>query len=164
VARKTAIFVNGAIHSGKSTIAELLAAALENSVYLEGDDLFSRENLTFEQWIEQTVRIAAKEACALAERGKTAVIAYPLRLEDWQAILEICGKGGVTSICITLAPDIRVALSKRSDRVLEAWELRRIHEMYAEGYHARPFSDLLLDNGSESPEQTVRRIQEFLSW
>jgi hypothetical protein len=65
-------------------------------------------------------------------------------------------------VCITLAPPREVALSNRGGRRLRKWEKARIDEMYSEGYHARSYSDLVIDNANLTAEQTVSAIQEFL--
>ena len=39
---------------------------------------------------------------------------------------------------------------------------RIIAEMYDEGYHARPFSDVILDTAGLSPEESARRAAEAI--
>lgn len=156
------LFVNGPINSGKTTIAKLLMQQNANRVYLEGDELLSKTELTIQQWTTATVMTGTLKGCELAHEGKMAVIAFPLRDHDWTIIQGLCIYAGVKPLCITLDPGLETALSVRRERQLATEELNRIKEMYQEGYHQRSFSSLIINNGSETPEQTLQKIEQFL--
>lgn len=157
------MIINGPINSGKSTVAKLLAILFPAGIYLEGDDLVIQQDLSFELWIETTVKRAVEQAITFVQQNKLPIIAFPLRKEDWSMISSLCKIHEITPVCITLAPNLEVALSMRKDRMLQAEEKKRIKEMYNEGYHSREFSALIIQNNHESPEETAHKIQEFLS-
>jgi len=157
------VFISGPLKSGKSTLGKMLSEKMPDSLFLEGDSLVSKDDLSFQQWTVATVMTVTLRGCELAHEGKLAIVAYPLRDLDWKVIIGLCIHAGVKPICITLAPDQKIALTKRADRELEDWEKKRIQEMYSEGYHQRSFSSLVLDNGSESPQVTCEKILQFLA-
>lgn len=159
---KLLVFINGPINSGKSTIASHLAGIWPNARHIEGDEVVSRDGLSFEQWITCTIRELAERGCREAIAGAPIFISYPLREEDWSVISKICQQESVKPICVTLAPAIQTALSKRSDRTLEDWEKTRIEEMYREGYVARKFSSLTIDNTRQTIDETTLAIRSFL--
>jgi hypothetical protein len=156
------LFLNGPINSGKSTIGKILSQQLKDAVFLEGDEVVSKEDLSFQQWTVATVMTATLKACELAHELKLPIIAFPLRDSDWKIISKLCDHAGVAPICITLDPGQDIALSARSGRELTVKEKERIQEMYQEGYHERIFSSLVLHNGDESAEATSRKIEAYL--
>ena len=64
-------------------------------------------------------------------------------------------------LVVTLSPPLEVALGKRGARVLDDGERSRIREMYFEGYHERPFSDLVIE-GTPTPDTIVETIAGFV--
>ena len=66
-------------------------------------------------------------------------------------------------INITLAPSLEECLKNRGTRELDDWERNRIKEMYQEGYQNRPFSDLIIRNDNQTPEQTAEIIIAFIN-
>lgn len=158
------IYVNGVINSGKSTIARMLSEAIPSGVYLDGDDLIERNEKPFEQRVSKVVEVATEQACALAILGKNVCVAYPLRDEDWKVISQICGQKGVEVKVVTLAPSKRTTISNRGDRNLSESELKRISQMFIEGYQARSFSHLIVENDSKAPAHTVEEIRHFFGF
>jgi len=156
------LFINGPINSGKSTVGKILSTQIKDAVYLEGDEVVSKKDLSLPQWIVATVMTSTLKACELAHEAKLPIIAFPLRDNDWKVISKLCEHAGVKPICVTLDPGLEISLSKRSDRELNSSEKERIQEMYKEGYHQRSFSSLTLDNSSETAQDTSQKIQKFL--
>jgi len=153
------ICINGSINSGKSTVARALAARLGNARFVEGDDHDGHE-LPFEDMISAALERLAREVRSDAGHD-FLVIAYPLREADF-LLLEAAAVGrGAEIAAVTLAPPLDVALSQRGERVLDEGELARIREMYAEGYHARPFSSLTIA-GVPPVDEVVERIVRWL--
>lgn len=150
------ICINGSINSGKSTIARLLAARLA-ARFVEGDDHDGRD-LPFEQMILHAVR---RLAAQIAEATETLVIAYPLREQDYAALRDAAEIRGLELLVVTLSPPLEAALGKRGARVLDDGERSRIREMYSEGYHERPFSDLVIE-GALTPDTIVETIAGFV--
>ncbi len=153
--------INGPINAGKSTVAKLLAQKVSGGIYVDGDDL-AAGGIPLEEKIPLVLDRIIETARAAA--GRHIFVAYPLRLEDWRHLEHALGATGIEAICVTLAPPIAVALSDRPGRSLSEKERRRIREMYDEGYHQRPFSRVICDNGEDTPEQTAERIFEALGF
>lgn len=147
------ICINGSINSGKSTIARLLAARLPDARFVEGDDHDGHE-LPFEHMIAHAVD---RLATVVADADRTLVIAYPLREQDHAILSRAAASRGLQLLIVTLAPPLDVALSQRGPRILDDAERERIREMYLEGYHERPFSDLVI-GGTPEPEVIVETI------
>ena len=160
--------INGPINSGKSTVSKLLIKKIDNSLFVEVDDLLSDEEqealgLYMEAgWDERTRRLNI----LVNEYKKTKqydmiVFAYPISqnlYEEWKSF-----EDETTSfVNITLAPSLDVCLKNRGERELEEWEINRIKKMYDEGYHKRDFADLIIDNSKQTPKETVEVILEFL--
>lgn len=162
------ININGPINSGKTTISKLLAQELNKALFIEVDDLLSDEEqeklgLTMEQgWKERTDRLAqliAKEK--LLARYEYIVFAYPIAdntYREWKSFEDKNTK----FINITLAPSLEVCVQNRGKRVLSEAEIKRIEEMYQEGYHTRPYADLIIDNSYQTPKETLNEITVFL--
>jgi len=60
---------------------------------------------------------------------------------------------------VTLSPPLSVALSKRGERELDEWEIKRIQVQYTDGI-ANPTSGLAIDNSKKTPEETARLVVE----
>ena len=162
------ININGPINSGKTTISKLLAQELNKALFIEVDDLLSDEEqeklgLTMEQgWKERTDRLAqliAKEK--LLARYEHIVFAYPIAdntYQEWKSFEDENTK----FINITLAPALEVCIQNRGNRVLSKAEVERIKEMYKEGYHNRPYADLIVDNTGQTAQETLNKIMMFL--
>ena len=153
--RSKVIVINGPIDAGKSTVARLLAQKCPGGAYVDGDDL-AAGGIPLEEKIPLV--LGGIVEAARAATGRHIFVAYPLRSEDWRRLERELGATGIETICVTLAPPIAVALSDRPGRSLSEKERRRIREMYNEGYHRRPFSRAIFDNGEETPEQTAESI------
>ena len=153
--RSKVIVISGPINAGKSTVARLLAQKFPGGIYVDGDDL-AAGGIPLEEKIPLVLDRIIETARAAT--GQHIFVAYPLRSKDWRRLERELGATGIETICVTLAPPIAVALSDRPGRSLNEKERRRIREMYDEGYHRRPFSLAIFDNGEETPEQTAERI------
>lgn len=160
--------INGPINAGKSTVSKLLAENLPSSVFIEVDELLSDEeqdalSLDFMGGImERLKRLDKILKRQVDEKSHNYVIfAYPIggdNYERWKSVAD----EKTSLVCITLAPDMDVCLTNRGGRTLTDWEKNRIREMYAEGYHCPPETDLIINNGNQSPEETARGIKNFL--
>ena len=154
------IHLNGPINSGKSTVGQALAALIPGAVFIEGDDHGAPDDAPLPDRIAAALdRIARLIAGSPAE---VLVVAYPLDEAAHQRLRAATSARGATLQVVTLAPPLATALSDRGGRRLTAWERGRIAEMYAQGYAARHFSDLVVDTAVSGPEATARRIQASL--
>jgi thymidylate kinase len=151
------LWLNGPINAGKTTVARLLARRLPGSATFEGDDVAEAIEPRELRW-QRAVERTAPRALTHAKGGAIAIAAYPLRHADWQFVLGMAQIAGVPAYCITLDPGRDVALADRGERRLTAEERARIVEMYAEGYHERPFSDVIVLTDAQSAEATAEEI------
>lgn len=113
-------------------------------------------------WQERTNRLAK---IINAEKQKKVydniVFAYPISdnlYNDWK----LWEDENTQFINITLAPKLKICLTNRGTRELEEAEKHRIVQMYDEGYHNRPFADLIIDNSNQTPSETLNLILQFL--
>lgn len=154
------ICINGPINSGKSTAGRRLAGLLPGAAFAEGDDHDAPDDAGLDTVI--AIALARIEVLIAAAAGDL-VIAYPLRPQDHARLATAAGRRGARLFVATLAPPIEVALADRGGRKLSAEERARIIEMYAEGYAAPAFSDIVLDNVALTPDQTAAVIAEALA-
>ena len=162
--------INGPINSGKSTVSKLLVTMLEHAVFIEVDNLMSNAErrilgLTVEGgWTEKLNRLDIKmDHLKTSHIYETVIFAYPITeryYERWQLWDDGHNDRFVN---VTLAPPMEVCLSDRgSGRKLSEWEINRVKEMYEKGMDSPSFSDLIIDNGDETPEETAAKIRDFI--
>ena len=160
--------INGPINAGKTTVSKLLAKRLSEALFVEVDDLLSdgeeeRLGLSVEDgWKERIDRLEkvvfqkkADETC------RVLIFAYPITREyydRWKGYED----GRTRFVSITLSPSLEKCLTNRGTRELTAWERDRIRRMYAEHYHDPDFSDLIVHNDDQTPEQTAQVVLDFL--
>jgi hypothetical protein len=156
----TVVHINGPINSGKSTLGRALADSLPEAAFIDGDDHDAPDDAPLD------VRIAAALRCIETEiatgQGRYLVVAYPLDDVDYERLKAASDKRGSRLLVLTLAPPLDVALTNRGQRALSSEEERRIVEMYDEGYHARSFSDLILDTFLLSLSESVEKAHAFI--
>ena len=162
------ININGPINAGKSTISKLLVQKLTNALFIEVDDLLSDEEqeilgLNLEQgWQERTDRL---DNIIKQEKTKktfdTIIFAYPItknlykQYKKWE-------DNDTDFISITLAPSLQICTKNRGNRALKVEEIKRIKQMYKENYHNPEYSNLIVDNSKQTPQQTLDEILCFL--
>ena len=163
------ININGPINSGKTTVSKLLVNSLPQALFIEVDELLSDEEqaklgLSMEEgWAERTNRLAK---IIKQEKAKAAyrniVFAYPISpnlYQEWKSLED----KNTSFVNITLAPKLEVCLQNRGTRELDDWEIKRIKQMYQEGYQNPPCADLIIDNSNQSPQETTKEIINFLA-
>lgn len=162
------ININGPINAGKSTICQLLAKDLPDSLFIEVDDLLSDEeqealNLDFMGGIMERLRRLDHKIAIEKNAGRYSMIlfAYPMTKDNYGRWKKF--EDALTNfVNITLSPSLSVCLTNRGNRELDAWEKKRIRQMYDENYHCPEQSDFIIDNTRQTPEQTAEIIRNFL--
>lgn len=154
--------INGAINTGKTTVGRLIGARVPGACFVDGDD-HERRGASLDIVIEAGVDRLVAAIGEHAGRARVLVLAYPLREPDYARLREAAGEVGAEIRCVTLAPSMEVALSRRGERQLSKTERARVAEMYAEGYAGREFSGLVLDNSDLSVEETVEMVRAWLA-
>jgi hypothetical protein len=151
------IHINGPINSGKSTLGRVLADSLPEASFTDGDDHDAPNDAPLSVRVETALRrIKMKIA---AGQGRYLVVAYPLDNADYERLKAATDRRGARFLVLTLAPPLEVALTNRGQRALSSEEKHRIIEMYDEGYHARPFSDLILDTSLLSLPESIEKAR-----
>lgn len=153
--------INGAINTGKTTVGRLLAARIPGACFVDGDD-HDRHGSALDLVIEAGVERLVAAIGEYAGRAGVLVLAYPLREPDYSRLRAAAGVVGAEIRCVTLAPSMEVALSRRGERRLSEAERARVREMYAEGYAGRGFSGLVVDSSDLSVEETVEMVRGWL--
>ena len=162
------ININGSINSGKSTISKLLKEKLLKCLFIEVDELLSDEeqkmlNLNREEgWAERLKRlneIIVGEKTL--QRYENIIFAYPITGKTYHQ-WKLWEDENTKFINITLAPKLDVCMQNRGERKLSFQEKERIKQMYQEGYNHPEFSDLIIDNSSQTPIETLENIVDFL--
>lgn len=162
------ININGPINSGKTTISKLLKEKLLFCLFIEVDELLSDDEqkklqLTREEgWAERLKRlnqIILEEK--KIQRYENIVFAYPMTKKSYHQ-WKLWEDENTKFINITLAPKLDICLQSRSERKLSAQEKQRIKQMYSEGYNRPEFSDLVIDNSTQTPIETLKNILYFL--
>lgn len=160
--------INGPINSGKTTVSRILEKLLSDSLFIEVDDLLTDEEqdrlgLSMEDgWKERVERL--EKIILQKKTDKTCrvlIFAYPIvrkNYDRWKGYED----ERTRFFNITLSPSLEKCLTNRGTRELTEWELSRIRQMYQEHYHDPDFSDLIIDNGNQTPRQTVQTILDFL--
>jgi len=161
--------INGPINAGKTTVSKILEKRFQNAIFVEVDDLMSDAEekwlgLSKEQgWQERQNRLYKKLQELKKQRAyETVIFAYPIgdkTYQDWRALED----NNTRFLNITLAPSLKECLKNRGGRVLTEWEQDRIRDMYAEGYHNRPYADFIINNDHQTPEETADIITGFVA-
>ena len=161
--------INGPINAGKTTVSKLLAQMLPEALFVEVDDLLSDEEedrlgLSMEDgWKERVDRLEKIILQKKADKAcRVLIFAYPIvrkNYDRWKSYED----GQTRFFNITLSPSLEKCLTNRGTRELTEWELSRIRQMYEEHYHDPDFSDLIINNGNQTPWQTAQVILDFLT-
>lgn len=160
--------INGPINSGKTTVSKILVNLLPKATFIEVDELMSdteQEKLGLllkEGWAERKKRLNEKLlALKEGEEFETVIFAYPITEESYQKWSALADEN-TRFLNITLAPSLENCLKNRGTRELDDWERNRIRQMYEEGYQNRSYSDFIINNDNQTPEETAEIIKGFI--
>ncbi len=160
--------INGPINAGKSTVSKILVGLFPHASFIEVDDLLSDEEqsklaLSIQDGWKERCRRLNEKLIHLKETKEyeTVIFAYPITeklFQQWRVFEDENTK----FLNITIAPSLDNCLKNRGTRFLTDWEINRIHKMYEDGYHNRPFADFIVNNDNQTPEQTAWIIKGFI--
>ena len=160
--------INGPINSGKTTVSKILVKRLPNATFIEVDELLSDQEeaqlgLSIEEgWKERQKRLDEKLLkLKNSHEYETIVFAYPISETSYKRWASMADQT-TRFLNITLAPSLSECLKNRGTRELDDWERNRIKEMYEEGYQNRPYSDFIINNDNQTPEETTDIIIGFV--
>ena len=154
------IFISGSINSGKTTTARALAKKL-GADCLDVDELTERiPEFNLSTGLDAVMGLAIEEINRRVALGKSVVANYVLRQKDFERFShEIKTK---EQFVFTLAPRIEVAKSKRGNRDLNDWEIKRIQHHYDRGI-ASPAFGYIIDNSDIDVDGVVDEIIKIIS-
>lgn len=154
------IFISGSINAGKTTTSKLLAETL-GYTFINVDDLTDKvDKFDIYTHLDLAMDLAIEAINAATNEGKDVVANFVIRKEDYVRF-----QNEITAdpkIFITLCPGLDVALSKRGDRELTEWEIKRIKAHYEDGI-ASPDYGHIIDNSTLTVEQTVIEIKSLVA-
>jgi ABC-type cobalamin/Fe3+-siderophores transport system ATPase subunit len=153
---KTAIFLNGPIGSGKTTLGRTLARRT-GGVFIDGDD-YSDPTRPWYCSILGTSRAVVQASQAAFITSDVAVIAYPLGCSTWIFYRRRIEALGARPVFINLRASYRQIVAPGRLRVFNAAEHARIQQMIAEGYADRPFADATIDTGTGTLEDNLQAL------
>jgi hypothetical protein len=154
---RAALFLNGSVGVGKTTLGRVLARELGGG-FLDSDDLGDPAR----RWVEQirtTSALLVERVAADLATVPVMVIAKPLRARDWCYFQAHLGRRGIETFCITLTAAPAAILDPGRGRRFDAWERRRTAAMAQEGYGARPFSDAVVATDRAGFTETVAQLE-----
>ncbi|MBV1825165.1 hypothetical protein [Komagataeibacter oboediens] len=141
---KCAVFLNGPVGSGKTSLGRAVAAC-NGAAFIDGDDL-SDPNRPWFCSILQTSRTIVREGERHLRQGKCVVIAYPLTCMNWIYFRRKFNENNIRTVFVSLKASYETITDTRRGRHFDVGEHDRIQDMIAEGYDARAFSDIVFDN------------------
>ena len=160
--------INRPINSGKSKVSKILVNMLPKATFIEVDELMSDEEekhlgLSIQEgWAERQKRLNERLLeLKVSREFETVIFAYPISENSYKTWSSMADEN-TRFINVTLAPSLDECLKNRGTRELDDWERNRIKEMYEEGYQNRSYSDFIINNDNQTPEETAEIIKGFI--
>jgi cytidylate kinase len=156
-----AIFLNGPIGAGKSTLGQALADAL-NGNFIEGDDHSARGSPWYCSSFS-TARSIEQAIATFATTDRPTIIARPVRCIEWIFYRRRLAEHGIETIIVSLSASYDATVAPGRGRQFSTDEHARIRTMIHEGYDRRPFSDFVLETDRDDIDMTIVRLIDQLS-
>jgi hypothetical protein len=154
---KHAIFLDGPIGAGKTTLGRALAERLAGG-FIDGDDV-SDPSRPWYCSILRTSQSIVRTGAAMLDDVDVVVIAYPLGCVNWIYFRRKFGDAGVRPIFVSLRASYSSIIDRRRGRAFTDEDHDRIQVMIAEGFGARAFSDLVLDSDKADFLATLAELE-----
>jgi hypothetical protein len=153
---KHAIFLNGPVGVGKTTLGRALAEALGGG-FIDGDD-FADPDRPWYGSILRTSEAVVRTGLAMLGQKSTVVIAYPLGCTTWIYYRRKFGDAGVAPLFVDLKASYEEITAPERGRRFGEGDQARIRTMIREGYAARAFADLRIDTGGAPFDVVLRDL------
>jgi hypothetical protein len=145
---KHAIFLSGPIGAGKTTLGRALSERIGGG-FIDGDDHSDPESPWYCS-IRRTSFSIVQTGFSILGSKPSVVIAYPLNCISWIYFRRRFENSGVSLLFVSLRASFCSIVAESRGRCFSVEEQDRIRTMIAEGYGARPFSDLIVDTDTSS--------------
>ncbi len=164
---KAIYLITGVMASGKSTVAELLASKIENSVHLRGDIfrtmiVSGRAEMSVQpsdeavRQLHLRYRLTADVARTYYDSGFSVVMQDNYYGEELSKILDMLGDRSVH--VIVLCPNVETVKKREALRGKVGYIGFTPETLYADFMRETPKIGFWLDTSDQSPEQSVRDI------
>jgi len=152
------IFISGPVNSGKTTVSKILERRIKNLAVVEVDDLRKMiEWMPLEDAIPINLENAISVIRTFTKKGLNTIMAYPIRKENHDYLINNLKDLNVNINIFTLSPNMESILKNRGTRKLTEWETERIKYHYSIGI-ANPSYGEIIDNTYQTPEETANII------
>lgn len=158
---KHAIFLNGPVGVGKTTLGRALAEEIGGG-FIDGDD-HSAPNRPWYGSILQTSRSILATGLSVLENHPSVVIAYPLGCVNWIYHKRKFEEAGIRPLFVGLRASYEGIVSPMRSREFSIAEQARIKIMLREGYCERPFNDLVIDTDAMPFDMTVQHLKTAIT-
>ena len=153
--QKHAVFLNGAVGVGKSSLGRALAAAL-GGAFVDGDN-HGAAGPWYASSFSTSRAIVRAGLLALDDRP-VVVIAHPVRCSGWIFYHRRFAEAGVRTLFAGLSATHEEILAASRNRVFSPAERARIEVMIEQGYGRQAFNNLLVDAGGRPFDDVVRHL------
>jgi hypothetical protein len=149
-----AVFLNGPIGAGKSSLGLALADVLAGE-FIDGDDYADSDRPWFCS-ILRTSQAVVNKGLTILETHPFVVIGYPLRRTTWIYYKRRFTDEGVEPIFIGLRATYEGITAGARARQFTNAERERIKVMISEGYGTQSFNDFFIDTDKAPLEDTLQ--------
>ncbi len=154
---KHSIFLSGPVGAGKTTLGRALAERLSGG-FIDGDDFSDRDRPWYCS-ILQTSKAIVQAGMTILRDKDVVIVAYPLGCINWIYFKRTFGDAGMRPFFVSLRASYASIVDQTRGRSFTSEEHDRIRIMIAEGYGARPFSDLVFDTDKTSFLATLGQLE-----
>ena len=154
---KHAIFLNGPIGAGKTTLGRALSERI-GGAFIDGDHHSDPERPWYCSILRTSAAIHKAGLARLADKP-AVVVAYPLDCITWIYFRRKFEAAGVRPLFVSLQASFAAITGKNRGRCFSREEKERIQVMIAEGYGARPFSDLVVNTDGHGFAATLALLE-----
>lgn len=154
---KHAIFLSGPIGAGKTTLGRALSERI-GGAFIDGDDHSDPAHPWYCSILHTSAAIVRTGLAKLGSKP-ALIIAYPLNCIGWIYFRRKFEGAGIQPVFVTLQASFAAITGRGRGRSFSNEEKERIQVMIAEGYGARPFSDLLVNTDGPDFAATLTQLE-----
>jgi len=156
---KAIYLITGVMTSGKSTVAELLASKIVNSVHLRGD-IFRTMIVSGRAEMHLRYGLTADVARTYYDSGFSVVMQDNYYGEELSKILDMLGDRSVH--VIVLCPNVKTVKKREASRGKVGYIGFTRETLHADFMRETPKIGFWPDTSDQSPEQSVRLVLDYL--